>query len=205
MAEKKPFWKNPWLWGVVALIAMDSLFRFTPLLKRIPDPPAVIATLPDFALTRSDGAPFTRADLADAVHLAGFVEAGAEPGALIGSMYRLEAYLTEQAPYERYGDELKLMLIHPGAASPEALATSAADKGLELDRWTLLVGDAGGVIATLSAALAESELSESPAPVAIIDGDGGVRGFYDATVEEGREEAFWRGMRTLESRHSGGR
>ena len=189
MAEQKtrrPLHKNPWLWGVVALIALDALFRFTPLLKRIPEPPPVVATLPDFSLVRADGTPFGRADLAGAVHLAAFVE---DPE---------RAYVLEQAPYERYGDELRLMLIQPG--SPETLSALAAARGLTDPRWTLVGGDAAPVIRALASAAAAAEVA-GEALVLIIGGEGGVRGFFDAAEEEGREEAFWRAMRTLEAAH----
>ncbi len=201
MAEQKtrrPLHKNPWLWGVVALIALDALFRFTPLLKRIPEPPPVVATLPDFSLVRADGTPFGRADLAGAVHLAAFVEDPERAGAVVGPMLRLEAYVLEQAPYERYGDELRLMLIQPG--SPETLSALAAARGLTDPRWTLVGGDAAPVIRALASAAAAAEVA-GEALVLIIDGEGGVRGFFDAAEEEGREEAFWRAMRTLEAAH----
>jgi hypothetical protein len=205
--RKRPFWLNPWLWGVVAFIALDALFRFTPLLRRIPDPPPVVETLPDFELIRAGGQPFTRADLADTVHLAGFAPVDGEAGKLIGAMLELEAYLVEQAPYERYSEELRLMLISAGprAPSPQALMTLRRDEGLDPDRWTLLTGDTDPLFRVLAAAQEAPDSGEQAGLIALIDGDGGIRGFYDPSTEEGREEAFWRGMRTLEEQHIGDR
>lgn len=202
-SNKRPLWRNPWLWGVAAFIALDALFRFTPLLKRIPDPPTVIATLPDFALILSDGGPFTQADLSGTVHLAGFVAGRADSDALLDSMLLLEAYMLEQTPYERYGEHLRLMLITVGAAPPEALSDLARDKGLDRTRWTLLTGDTEGLIRVFAAAVEEPDSLVGSSLVAMVDGEGGIRGFFDAATEDGRDEAFWRGMRTLEEAHAG--
>ena len=206
---KRPFWRNPWLWGVVMLIALDSLFRFTPLLRRIPEPPPVHATLPDFALVDSAGAPFARADLAGHVHLTGLIATThPDTAALIADLLELQSYMVEQEPYERHAEGLRLLLITVDPADgPEALAGLATDRGLDPARWTLLGGDAAELdrVTRILAGAHEIATEERVDPsalqttgrIAIVDGAGGIRGFYDASTEEGRDEAYWRGLRTI--------
>ena len=208
-AGKRPFWKNPWLWGVVALIALDALFRFTPLLRRIPDPPDVVCQLPEFALVRADGSGYGRHDLAGAVHIVGLVSTGSEVGGeVLGAMVRLQQYMTEQEPFERFGVELKLTLVATDLAAhaPADLALLAASHDLDPGRWTLLTGPPEAVETLARGGFGPALQPGSPAAsaadvfaagrLAIVDGDGGVRGFY-ALDDDGRDEVFWRALRTL--------
>lgn len=209
-SEKRPCWRNPWLLAVLALVALDAIFRFSPLTRRIPDPPPVVSRLPDFSLLEASGRPFDRASLAGTVHIVAFASPACPPPCpeVRAAMLDLQRVLAEQEPYERYGNDLRLMLVDAAAVAgvSPGVASLGWDWGLDQGRWTLLTGDpealedvaARGFGPALGARADGSSLARLAAAgrIAIVDGDGGVRGFYGID-REGRDEAFWRALRTL--------
>ncbi|MCP4868610.1 MAG: SCO family protein [Proteobacteria bacterium] len=203
--------RNPWFWGVVAMIAMDSLFRFTNFTKAIPDVPEAVAHIDRFELIDQNGEPFTQADLAGKVHIVGFFFTSCPSAcpALMGRMKELEEKMTVQEPYEKYGTDLKLMAISvdPETDTPEVLRETMTKYQLDPARWTLLTGDKEAVHTLVQGGFktAMGDRTEvSPdvydiahtGKLAMLDEAGAVRGYY-STDDDGLDEAFWLGVRTL--------
>lgn len=203
--------RNPWFWGVVAFIVVDAVFRFTPLLKAIPDPPEVISTLPAFELIDQNGEPFTNADLAGTIHITGFFFTSCPSlcPTLMRQMKKLEEKMTIQEPYEKYGYDLRLLAISvdPETDTPERLRATMQEYDLDPLRWTMLTGDpevvrqvvVGGFYTAIGprteVAPGVYDIAHS-GKLAMLDENGGVRGYYSADVT-GVDEAFWLAIRTL--------
>ena len=208
---RRPLFRNPWFWGVVACIAVDSLFRFTPLLKRIPDPPEVLVEVGDFSVVDQDGLPFTPARLEGAVHLTGFffTTCTSYCPRLIGSMRELQETMKVQEPYEKYGTDLRLLgiTVDPDTDTPERLRQYMQEMELDPELWTLVTGEREAIRELVEGGFAQAmgerqEVSPGMFDIAhsmrlaMLDEDGGVRGFYE-TDEEGLDKIFWLGVRTL--------
>ncbi len=207
----KKLLNNPWFWGVVALIAVDSLFRFTTLMKKIPEVPEAVAFIDRFELIDQNGDPFTHADLEGTVHIVGFFFSTCPMScpALMAKMRTLQETMTIQGPYEKIGTDLRLMAItvDPENDTPEVLRETMAKYDLDPERWTLLTGDRDAVHALVQGGFKTAMGSKSEVEpgvfdiahsgkLAMLDEEGAVRGFY-STDEEGLDQAFWLGVRTL--------
>ncbi len=207
----KKLLRNPWFLGVVALIAVDALFRFTNLTKAIPDVPEAIAQVPEFSLVDQHGEPFTRADLDGRVHVVGFFFASCPSicPALMTRMKELEETIEEQGPYEKVGDDLRLMAItvDPETDTPEVLRDVMQRFDLDEDRWTLLTGEPAAVkeliLGGFKLPLGDKTEVEPgvfdiahSGKLAMLDEQGYVRGAY-STDDDGLDQVFWLSVRTL--------
>ena len=68
--EKRPAWRNPYVWGFV--IGIATLTALRPFLRHVPEPPPVLSQLPPFSLRGIDGKPFGSEDLRGQVYIANF-------------------------------------------------------------------------------------------------------------------------------------
>jgi protein SCO1/2 len=191
--DPPPLHKNPWALFVLAGLLLPPLLYMTGLTVHRPPVPEVVATLPDFALVDQDGEPFTRADLADAVHITGFffTSCQAECPRILTVMKGIQDDIEVQEAFAGYAGQMKLLAISvdPERDTPEKLRETMATYGLDPARFTMLTGDRDAVHALVTGgfALAVGEATETAPGVfdiahssrlAIVDGDGGVRGFY---------------------------
>jgi cytochrome oxidase Cu insertion factor (SCO1/SenC/PrrC family) len=207
----KKLLNSPWFWGIVALIAVDALFRFTTLMKKIPDVPEAVATIDRFELIDQNGDPFTHADLAGKVHIVGFFFSSCPMSCptLMARMHTLQETMAVQGPYEKIGYDLKLMAItvDPDVDTPEVLRETMVKYDLDPDRWTLLTGDREAVHSLVQTGFktamgAKTEIEPGvfdiahSGKLAMLDEKGAVRGFYSID-DEGLDQAFWLGVRTL--------
>ena len=188
-----PLHKNPYFLGLVAGLLLPPLLYMTGLGVRRPPVPEVLTHLPDFSLVDQDGRPFTRADLADAVHITGFFFTSCQTVCprILSVMRGIQDDIAEQEPFARYGGGLKLLAVSvdPERDTPEVLRATMASYGLDPARFTMLTGDREAVHALVTSgfALAVGERTETAPGVfdiahssrlAVVDGAGGVRGFY---------------------------
>lgn len=185
--------RNPWFWGWVIAFAFPTMIQFSGMTRQVPDPPEVVAELPDFSLVDQNGEAFTRADLQGRVHITAFFFASCTTicPRIMAMMKGLEDKLEEQAPYAGYGDEIRLLAItvDPKRDTPEVLREQMAAYDLDPTRWTLLTGEREAVHALVTGGFklimgdggevepGVFDIAHSNR-VAIVDGDGGVRGFY---------------------------
>ncbi len=188
-----PLHRNPYFLGLVAGLLLPPLLYVTGVGVRRPPVPDVLLTLPEYSLVDQDGTPFTRADLAGAVHITGFffTSCTTECPRILRIMRGIQDDIAEQEPFAGYAGQLKLLAISvdPVRDTPEKLRETMAIYGLDPARFTMLTGDRDAVhaLVTTGFALAVGDRTETSPGVfdiahskrlAVVDGSGGVRGFY---------------------------
>jgi protein SCO1/2 len=196
--------RNPWFWAIAAglvLVPMSRLF-----FRHVPEPPAPIATLPSFSLVDQDGQAFTAADLTGEVWVVDFffVSCPTICPQLTAAMKRLAE------GFERVDADVKLLSItvDPENDTPERLREYATAQGIDTSRWRLLTGTRESIEALVvggfgthmgeRTALGDVYDIAHATKFAIVDGQGQIRGYYDALSEEGLDEVFHRARRVLD-------
>jgi len=188
-----PLHRNPWWWGVVIMLLMPPLLHLSGITRRIPDPPEVVATLPAFDLIDQNGEAFTSADLAGRVHITGFFFTSCPTSCprIMTRMAEIEDIVSEQAEFAGFGDDIRFLAISvdPETDTPDKLRETLVKYGLDAKRWTLLTGPKDQVVSLVQDGFKQAvgDRTETEPGVfdiahsnklAIVDGDGGVRGFY---------------------------
>ena len=69
-SARRPVWRNPWVLAFLAGILTLTAIR--PLLRRIPEPPPLLAQLPAFSLVDDRGRTFGSAELRGTVWIGSF-------------------------------------------------------------------------------------------------------------------------------------
>lgn len=195
---------NPWFLAALAGLVLIPAIR--PLLRFEPDPPPVLRELPQWRLVDQNGQAFGSDDLAGDVYVASFLFTRCAT-----VCPRLTASLRQLA--RRYRDEgvdgvrLVSFTVDPEHDTPERLRDYAGSRSLDLERWSLVTGAerelrsvvvdgfalpmgerldlAGGLVDVAHAAR-----------LALVDRDGGVRGYY-ASDAVGLDEVFHRTRQIL--------
>lgn len=177
------------LWGllVAALVVVVGAAAVQRLHR--PETPPVLWQLPDFNLVNRDGRPVTLKDLEGAPWIADFIftRCPASCPMMTARMARLEGELPRDL-----GVRLVSISVDPEHDTPQVLQRYAASFKAP-SRWLFLTGD-GPQIYRLSKEgfkLAVGPSSQGTAePIlhstrfVLVDGRGGVRGFYDGFDEE---------------------
>ena len=178
------------LWGLLILtlivVAAAALLRL-----RRPEPPPVLGSVPAFTLVNRDGRTIRRADLAGSPWIANFIftRCPASCPMMTSRMARLERELPRDL-------EMRLVSISvdPEHDTPEVLQRYAASFKAPA-RWLFLTGDGGqiyrlskegfklGVDAAPSGAKTAEPILHSTRFV-LVDGEGRIRGYYDAFDKE---------------------
>jgi protein SCO1/2 len=199
--------QSPYFWAVMGALIVIPAMR--PFLRHEPPPPPVQFELPQFALVDSGGAKFGSADLAGRVYVADFIftRCGSICPQLTRAMGRLDQRYREHGVD---GVRLVSITIDPTFDSPEVLGRYAAEYGIDTDRWTLLTGPPE-TIRTLIIEGFHLGLGDPPGAdtsgdrlvdivhsgkLVLVDGDGGIRGYYDSDGE-GLDELFHRSLHVL--------
>ncbi len=200
-ARQRPSWllRHPYLWAFLAGILTLTLMR--PLLRRVPDPPPVLAELPAFALVDQDGRRFGSADLAGTVYVANFFFTRCV--SICPLLMQRMAELRERYDEERVdGVRLVSISVDPEHDTPERLREYAAARGIDPLRWSLLTGDPPAVRSLIERGFLTAVGSPPEDPGAsfdilhggklvLVDGEGRIRGYYDSDAL-GLDEVFHR-------------
>jgi protein SCO1 len=180
------------LWGL--LIATLAVVVAAALLQhgRRPEPPPVLFQLPEFSLVNRDGRPVTLKSLAGAPWIADFVftRCPASCPLMTARLARLDRDLPRDL-----GVRLVSISVDPENDTPQVLQRYAVSFNAS-DRWLFLTGD-GPQIYRLSKEGFKLAVDASPQATAgtaepilhstrfvLVDGKGGVRGFYDGFDED---------------------
>jgi protein SCO1/2 len=176
-----------------------------PLTRREPPAPPVLTQLPEFRLIDQDGRPLGSAELKGQVWIAGFFFTSCQtvcPRILAGMDQIADRYRDLDVPIR-----VVAISVDPETDTPERLREVAARMEPDPQHWTYLTGPTQDVQALVErgflVAMGQKQLGPGgildiahSARLAIVDGQGGVRGFYD-TTEEGLDEAFHRARHVL--------
>lgn len=201
--EWLPYLKNPVVISIV--ITMLLLPFLKPLLTNIPQPPPVIADLPEFSLTDQNGNEFKKSNLIGNVHIVGFIFTrcqGICP-------FTIEAMKKLSHEYDSIKLPIKLIAISvdPDFDKPDVLLSYAKNKNLDLSRWHLLTGNRDPLIELIEGGFklaAGSKIEDEKnlkdishtSKLALVDGNGSLRGYFD-TTKDGIDEIFHRSQHVL--------
>ena len=195
---------NPWFLAALAGLVLIPALR--PLLRFEPDPPPVLRQLPPWQLVDQNGESFGSDDLAGEAYVASFLftRCATVCPRLTASLRQLERRYREEGV-----EEVRLVsfTVDPAHDTPERLRDYARSRSLDLQRWSLLTGAepelrsvvvdgfalpmgerldlAGGLVDVAHAAR-----------LALVDRDGGVRGYYGSDAV-GLDEVFHRTRQIL--------
>lgn len=195
---------NPWILAALAGLVLIPALR--PLLRFEPDPPPVLRQLPQWRLVDQNGESFGSDDLAGEVYVASFLftRCATVCPRLTASLRQLERRYREEGL-----EEVRLVsfTVDPEHDTPERLRDYAGSRSLDLERWSLVTGAeqevrsvvvdgftlpmgerldlAGGLVDVAHAAR-----------LALVDRDGGVRGYYGSDAV-GLDEVFHRTRQIL--------
>ncbi len=200
-----------WRFFVAAfVIGAVSLTAIRPLLRRDPEPPPVLGSVPAFRLVDVEGQAFDSSQLAGQVYVANFFFTQCPsicPG-LMQSMSEL-GQLLEQRHVE--GVRLLSISVDPEHDTPAVLRDYAAKVGALAPRWRLLTG-ARREIVDLAEHGFRVPVGDAPSPsvdpyeiahtgrFVLVDRMGRVRGYYERSSEWGMNEILERSLQLLEER-----
>jgi protein SCO1/2 len=166
---------------VVSLIALRA--------RSAGPPPPVLLTLPEFTLTNRDGRTVRSADLRGEPWIASFVFTRCR-GACPMIVERMRA-LGESTPTL---PRLVSFSVDPEFDTPAVLADWARERGIDDPRWLLLTGERAAVYSLVrdgfKLAVGPQAEANSDEPIlhssrlVLVDGQGRVRGTYDAFDDE---------------------
>lgn len=205
---RTPILRNPYIWFF--LVGAVTLTLMRPCLRREPPPPPVVGRLPAWELIDARGEVFGSADLSGRVYVADFIftRCASICPLLTRAMVRLQERYDERGVEEVH---LVSFSVDPEYDTPERLRAYAELHGADPERWTFLTGEkermrellVGGFKLAMGEAPADPEnlidIAHS-AKFVIVDGEGGIRGYYD-TDEQGLDEIFHRSRHVLRERH----
>jgi cytochrome oxidase Cu insertion factor (SCO1/SenC/PrrC family) len=167
-----------------------------------------IRSVPPFALTERSGKTITNQDLAGKIWVADFVYTTC-PGpcpAITASMARLQADVLPDPQVQ-----LVSFTVDPQNDTPPVLAKYADRFGADPNRWWFLTGPEKPLYALIQNGFLQAVQDNRGAPLdpgqftvthstylALVDGDGNVRGFYDGNGTDSRASIL-RDIKVLEN------
>ena len=188
--------RRPWHLSALFLLLMITVSR--PFTRRIPEAPEVLLQLPEFALVDQDGQPFTLASMHGKVWVAGFIFTSCP--SVCPKISR--AMLDLQQRYARNGVDVELVSfsVDPDNDTPAVLKRYAENLGADESRWRFVTGDraamealvVGGFKTAMDRATRTDKIEmydiAHSEKLALIDGAGGIRGFYGVRRPKGIPE-----------------
>lgn len=204
-------WLRRYIWllsFVVAALTLTAL-RLSGRTRHVPDPPEVMFALPsDYALVDHEGRPFDPETLRGKVWIASFVFTSCPSScpAVTKAMHDLRERLDR---YDLAEVEMVSFTVDPAHDTPAVLAQYMADQALPTEHWRFVTGDPQAVLRLVrygfQLGVGNREADESgiaydiahSTKLALVDGNGGVRGFYGISDELGTDEIFERAQHVL--------
>jgi protein SCO1/2 len=201
-----------WLLSFVGAAFTLTALRCSGRTRHVPDAPEVMFALPsDYALVDQQGRPFDPATLHGKVWIASFVFTSCPSScpAVTKAMSDLRARLDR---YDLAEVEMVSFTVDPAHDTPPVLAQYMADQALPTANWRFVTGKPGDPVAVLrlvrhgfKLGVGDREADEAgiaydiahSTKLALVDGNGGVRGFYGINDELGTDEIFERAQHVL--------
>jgi protein SCO1 len=195
MNRVKKFFKSPWLWGLLFGIAVVHLVR--PVMRHVPEPPPFTGKLSPYSLKNMYNESFGSKDLAGKTYLISWIKEECEDSCLI-LMHNLKKI---QSLYkrDRYPIELVSVCVNCVNKSNFNLKEFASNWTTNFTTWHFLEGkyrcDKTAKEICSEQFYKEDEVL-SASKIAIIDGDGNIRGTYNSD-DNGADEAYHRATHVL--------
>lgn len=208
-APRKGLLRSPWFWAAVTGMLTIPFLR--PLMRHVPEPPPILATLPEFELVDQDGKPFGSAQLDGKVWVATFFFASCRTAC--PPLLRAAGEL--QTKWARAGLDVTLVsvTVDPENDTPERLRDVAREYGAKPGRWVFLTGPLPAVRALVVDGFATA-MEERPGgglvdiahstKFVLVDGERNIRGFYDSD-EMGVDETLHRAEHVVREAREKGR
>lgn len=199
-------WLRKYIWIVAAVLGVVTLTTLRTRLRNIPDPPEVMYTLPAYALVDHRGEPFVPETLRGKVWVAGFVFTNCP--STCPAVTRAMGSLRDRFDRMDIDIEMVSFTVDPERDTPQVLAAYADQVGATSERWRFVTGAPADVQRLVRQGF---KLGLDPQPnadgsmfdiahstqLALVDTEGGVRGFYDIEPEGGLDEIFHRSQHVM--------
>lgn len=201
---RRHLWVIAFATGALTLTALRCSGR----LRHVPDPPEVMFALPtDYGLVDQQGRPFSPETLRGKVWVAGFVFTTCPSSC--PAVTKAMGDLRDR--FDRYGVPVEMVsfTVDPSHDTPEVLAAYMAEHALPTERWRFVTGEPTAVLRLVrhgfKLGVGEREADEGgvaydiahSTKLALVDGEGGVRGLYGISDEHGTDEIFERAQHVL--------
>jgi protein SCO1/2 len=191
------FKKSPYLW--TAVISMVVITVLTPLTRRVPQPPPVVSTIPEYSLTGPDGRPFGSRELSGRTYIASFIFTRCQSicPMIVQHLLKLQARIE----HEKIPLTLVSITVDPENDTPSVLKSFAEKSGANSSVWTFLTGTRESIthivekgftvgMGTPAEINGLTDIAHTQKLI-LVDSRGRIRGFYDASAE-GVEEIYAR-------------
>lgn len=177
------------LWGFLVAVLLVVAGAAVWQMVRRPEPPPILGEVPDFELTNRDGRGIRRADLAGAPWVADFIftRCGASCPMMTLRMAKLEKALPD------VGVRFVSFSVDPEYDTPPVLQEYAESFGAP-GRWLFLTGDKTAIhrlskegfklAVDDGAPVSQDEPILHSTRFVLVDGEGHIRGYYEAFDEE---------------------
>lgn len=219
MAKPPPDFEPPsWLrllrryvWVIAFVFGAITLTLLRPMLRHVPEPPPVMFELPEYALVDHTGRAFSPETLEDQVWVAGFVFTTCPSSC--PAVTRAMTDLRER--FDRNGIDVQMVsfTVDPEHDTPEVLREYADSVGADSETWRFVTGDPEAIRSLIGDGfrLGVGERQDKDGglydiahstKLALVDGQGRVRGYYGIEPDLGLDEIYERADRVLQEQKS---
>lgn len=199
-----PWYRNPWVWGVIAGLVFVPSIR--PFMRHIPEPPPVLAPVPEYELNLAGGGVARSSELLGRVYVVGMYGAPCEPDCS-GVLPALTGLSERFRQFERGITVLAIRLYEGGDVGAEGVV-DLEQEWLKLDVAPVhLDGIAAQVLAphlggTVPRSAGAAQVARQ-ARVFLVDAAANLRGHY-GTDEVGLDEVYHRAQHVLQDHRRDG-
>ena len=200
-ASSVPWYRNPWVWGVIAGLIFVPAIR--PFMRHIPDAPPVLAALPDYELHAVGGPTFKSSSLSGQVYVLGLFGQACEPGCAD----MLDALKSLSARFVRFEKRITVVAGHLNPKGIEKQVEQPVSISSDLGWYLVEVQSADFELIAgryLAPQFDQLKIADSPAlnevasqgRLFIVDAFGNLRGHYGSD-EIGLDETYHRSQHVL--------
>ncbi len=200
-------WLRKYIWIVAAVLGIITITALRPMLRRVPEPPAVLYVLPDYALVDHQGRSFVPETLRGKVWVAGFVFTSCP--STCPAVTRAMGELRDRFDRMDLDVEMVSFTVDPEHDTPEVLGAYAEQANITSERWRFVTGSPAQIRDLVrdgfKLGIGEREADPKGAmydiahstKLALVDTKGGVRGFYDIEPDAGLDEIYHRAQHVM--------
>ncbi len=202
------FRRHIWVISFVGAAITLTALRCSGRLRHVPDPPPVMYTLPQYSLVDHQQRPFEPDTLRGRVWVAGFVFTTCPSSC--PAVTQAMADLRDR--FDRYSVDVDMVsfTVDPAHDTPAVLAEYFAQQGIDNDKWRFVTGQPRDALRLIrhgfKLGVGDREADQEgvaydiahSTKLALVDGEGNVRGFYNINDEHGTDEIFERTQHVLD-------